>query len=186
MNGITVELAWIPSHCGIAGNETADQLAKRGSESEGTSADAFFLDYLSIPKQWLKRDWQQAWMEGEMGRLTFSMFPEISLTPWFKKGDYSRQEIVFINRIAANHYRRNAHLNRIEIVESPLCDCGQDYDTIDHAVWRCLNVNRTTIFRWSRKHDIRFGTSTRDLVGMRRFEALSELARLAKGAGLVI
>ena len=71
----TVYLQWIPSHCGIEGNERADTLAKRGASmiqpercvSQGTA------------KQILKSnrtiEWHNSWARSDKGRILFNYMP---------------------------------------------------------------------------------------------------------------
>ena len=41
----------------------------------------------------------------------------------------------------SNHYSLDAHLQRINLVDSNICRCGNGYDDIDHAVWDCADNN---------------------------------------------
>ena len=41
-NGYSLTLQWVPSHCGIPGNERADRLAREGAESEQPSSRLTF------------------------------------------------------------------------------------------------------------------------------------------------
>ena len=53
-NTCRVVLQWIPTHCGIPGNEQADQLAKCGAQKEQPSASIHYQEKTTIIKTALK------------------------------------------------------------------------------------------------------------------------------------
>nr|XP_049700927.1 uncharacterized protein LOC126055517 isoform X2 [Helicoverpa armigera] len=59
-----VHLVWIPSHCGIKGNECVDALAKDACTSVTADPAHFSLqgyDLLNLPKAHLETAWQEYW-----------------------------------------------------------------------------------------------------------------------------
>lgn len=139
-NGIRVELVWVPSHCGVMGNERADKLANEAHENPDESKLEKFnfkekSDQRFKTKTCIK--WQEEWSASDKGRFCFSIVPRISSRAWFKSADFSRKEIVFWNRIITNHSRCASSLNRFKIVDTPLCPCGKNYESVDHIVFEC-------------------------------------------------
>ena len=53
--GREVHLQWVPSHCGLVGNERADAIAKEASELDQTDAP---LDVRTVHRAARRRDWR--------------------------------------------------------------------------------------------------------------------------------
>ena len=79
------------------------------------------------------------------GTVFFELFFRKSKLPWFSDKKLSRSQIVTINRCRANHYHLAASLNRIGIVEIPICKCGLANEDLNHELWQC------TIYEEQRK-----------------------------------
>jgi hypothetical protein len=123
----------------VGGNEKVDLLAKfaaTGNNILATPAHNFDLNPLLKTRTFSK--WhQKIWKVSDMGRLAHSIFPSISTKPWFTKFQADRHVITKINRIISNHTCQKTHLKRIGISENQICECGEDYDTLDHILWTC-------------------------------------------------
>jgi hypothetical protein len=50
-----------------------------------TAAQSVTRDLLPIAKQRMLDEWQKSWEVAETGRLTHSIFPRVSLRPWFEE-----------------------------------------------------------------------------------------------------
>lgn len=138
--GYEVILVWVPSHSGIEGNEKADGLARAGAASFGPSQHPSDLnDYSSIPRTNLMARWQSAWDSGEMGRFCYSIIPGVSLRPWFRRieCESGRNSVVPLGRIISNHVCLGDHLNRVNMVGTPLCIVCNVYESIDHCLFSC-------------------------------------------------
>ena len=134
----SISLVWVRSHCSIPGNEEADMLAKRGAaEGEIFERPIGFQEYYGIPRQRALENWQSQWDAGDKGRWTHSIRPKVSTKAWFKGLDLTRGYIRTMSRLMSNHYTSKAHLFRIKMSDTNLCDCGQGYQDIDHIVWAC-------------------------------------------------
>jgi hypothetical protein len=41
------------------------------------------------------------------------------------------------SRLMSYHTRVKSHMNRTKIVAKAVWGCGEDYETVDHILWRC-------------------------------------------------
>ena len=136
--GFDLVFLWCPAHRGIPGNDKADELAKWGTQNGlGLSFSVERDTVLSIVRAGSMLEWQNQWDICETGRYTYSLFPCVSSKPWFKKIKLPKNVIRTISRIILNHYALKSHLARFDIVDSPICDCNENYETVDHILWEC-------------------------------------------------
>ena len=110
-----VVLQWVPAHCGVPGNERADELAKAGAMEDQPDNSVSLKEKRSIIRSLLR--------------------------PRTEKDDYhllSREQQVILVRLRTGHNRLNAHMNRkFKLAPSPTCPCGQEDQTADHILQRC-------------------------------------------------
>jgi hypothetical protein len=137
-NGYEIHMMWIPSHVGVRGNERAGQLAG-DAVANGIEwhAPVRSSDFLPMSRVRLLEGWQSGWDGSDMGRYAYSIWPVVSFMPWLRRFDGDRVIISMINRMMTNHPCLRSHLGRIGIVESPMCVCSRDYETVDHVLWGC-------------------------------------------------
>ena len=106
-------LQWIPAHCGICGNERADELAKLGSKKPQSENAVTYSEKRSLIRA-LHRQPKE-------------------------RDDYhllSRDQQVILMRLRTGHNRLKKHLNRLKISASPVCPCGQEDQTSEHVLQR--------------------------------------------------
>ena len=107
-----VVLQWVPAHCGIPGNETADELAKQGAQEIQPENSINFTEKKTIVKATF--------------RPTTTRDPYRSLDRW-------QQVVIF--RLRTGHCRLNAHLHtKMKLVPSPTCPCGLEDQTPEHVL----------------------------------------------------
>jgi ribonuclease HI len=171
-SGYLIRFMWIPAHCNIFGNEEADRLAKEYSKSSMYArVKPIVSDFFPTFKATMLQKWQQRWRNDDMGRYTFSIYPQVSLLPWFSKLQFTRPIITQISRLISNHTRVKSHLNRINIVSEALCACEKDYETIDHLLWHCPlhQSNRDNLAH--QIEDLDNNITIRDILAERKWDA---------------
>lgn len=124
---------------GVGGNESVDALAKAATNKPLTN-------YYEIPHTDLFEKFKsQAVQQSNStiktqglhkGKKYFELYYNEKTKPWFYNKKLKRANIVTINRCRANHYHLAASLYRINVIDSPLCPCGQEQN-INHVLWQC-------------------------------------------------
>ncbi|MEW8548241.1 MAG: reverse transcriptase domain-containing protein [Candidatus Thiodiazotropha sp.] len=131
---IRLEMDWCPAHCGIAGNESADQAAKLALTKGKV------LDILPAPKEIypiikakIRANWAQDWHNHRGFRHQISAVLPTRLTQY---SDDRQLDRVFTRlRMGVNGLKGN---NLLYSGADPLCDfCGGVEDT-DHYIFRCM------------------------------------------------
>ena len=126
-NKCRIILQWIPSHCGIAGNERADQLAKEGSNMQQPDVPISYHQKKSMIKAQRK--------------------PNLP-----SRDDYhllNRQEQVIIFRLRTGHNRLNSHMyTKFKIGTTAKCTCGQANQTSEHILQECANYDTLRRTYW--------------------------------------
>lgn len=145
----SVELFWIPSHSGFQGNELADKLARKGSDSLligpepalGVSNSSKRTSIQSRINILHTSNWESL--------LTCRQAKSVFKRP--NKHDASflinigRRKLKTLVNVLIGHCFRN-HLHTIRVIESPLCrGCNMEIETMEHFLCQCpaLQSNRT-------------------------------------------
>jgi len=127
--GYQINLAWVPSHMGIWGNEKADLLARQAA-SLGCKPKFKIpvTNFFSRSQRSLKTKFL-AFLENDFyhkGTHYYKHFfnSTLPIRPWFSRTPLPKDQIVIINRLRSNHHNLNLSLFRKNIINSPLCQCG--------------------------------------------------------------
>jgi ribonuclease HI len=85
-SGREMSFMWVAAHVGIAGNERADYEAKQVTLGNMVyNARSVARDLLPVAKQRMQDEWQKSWEVAETGRFSHSIFPKVTLRPWFEE-----------------------------------------------------------------------------------------------------
>jgi hypothetical protein len=83
------------------------------------------------------RAWQAKWDSAYTGRFAYSIFPDVTLRPWFEGQKEERRLVCTVSRVLSGHCSGRSHLGRFQIVEDLMFVCAKDYETVDHLIWHC-------------------------------------------------
>jgi uncharacterized protein YmfQ (DUF2313 family) len=89
-----VSFRWVPAHVGIAGNERADFEVRQATLGNMVyNAQSVARDLLPVAKQRMLDEWQKSWEVAETGRFSHSIFPRVSLKPWYYRNGGRRETL---------------------------------------------------------------------------------------------
>lgn len=135
-----IKLQWTKSHCGILGNEIADQAANLGHCNNRSE-----MTFLSIEEQYNLIDklfiqhWNQSWKcevtSSGKGTHLSNLQDVIRDNSWIKLK--SRKLETSVTRMRLGHVGLNKHLHRFEMHDSPLCEHCLIPETIEHFILYC-------------------------------------------------
>ena len=122
-----VVIQWIPSHCGLYGNEKADSLAKEASSSEQPEEATSYEEEKTL----IKRNQQEFWKTRHPN--------ENKKDPYYL---LTRREQVIVFRLRTGHNKLRRHLyNKLKIGDTDQCPCGENIEDTDHILQRCSLYN---------------------------------------------
>ncbi|XP_058798339.1 uncharacterized protein LOC131668300 [Phymastichus coffea] len=135
-----IQIYWIPSHSAITGNEIADAQAKHAASRRPVDLDKLpFSDLKESFKCNMKDNTKMTLSNTDLdkGKRYFDRYYKDCNKPWFQGKKLSREFIITINRLRANHYNLNASLARMSIIGDASCPCSYPSQDIEHILWDC-------------------------------------------------
>ena len=112
---------WVPAHVGLTGNETADRLAKIGSQDLQTQNPVTYREAKTLLHSQFNGDWQKR---------NCGYQAHLDLGDWSGPADgYPLPR--------AGHYGLSVHLKKIGTSDTSLCECGQADQTPYHVLQSC-------------------------------------------------
>ena len=90
-----VTCTWVPSHCGIVGNELADQAVNEASREEQREVEVSFKGMKSVYNKRMRRE---VWRNDRCRRVY-----GVKGVNWEKEKGWSREECVMMARLRSGH-----------------------------------------------------------------------------------
>ncbi|KAL0852644.1 hypothetical protein ABMA27_016904 [Loxostege sticticalis] len=136
-HGIDVSFTWVKAHCGIAGNEAADQAAKAAATKKtATTLNEFPISYAkyTIRKRTLA-SWQAEYESETTNSQISKWFHTIKDIGNFVKRVGTSFEMT---QMITGHGYHKSYLHRFKIVDDPLCPCDDtSVQDITHLTQKC-------------------------------------------------
>jgi hypothetical protein len=108
---------WIAGHVGLVGNKLVDERARRAA-LEGFLFDRPLSsnDFQSLARLALMRAWQAKWDSANTGSFAHSIFPNVTLWPWFEGQKEKRSFVCTVSRVLSGHWTMDIALfDRISV-----------------------------------------------------------------------
>ena len=137
-----LQIAWIPGHSGIPGNEAADNLAKSGSQLSMLGPEPFIpVPYASCVqeiKNWSLNRWKTSWDKRKDCRKTKEVIDWVSPRLSNRLLSLHRPQLHSLMQVITGHCNLQKHKVTTGRATQPCCPkCGTEDETPDHHVERC-------------------------------------------------
>ena len=147
-------LCWVPSHCGISGNEAADKAAKEALSNDITPMQIPYKDFYRHVTIYIKSQWQNLWNQQTRNfNKLLPIKPVIGETKFH--GSLKRKEETGLHRLRIGH----THLTHIFLLkgeDKPMCNTCNTFITVEHVLLHCLNyaASRRKYFNCNTLHQL--------------------------------
>ena len=139
--GTTINIQWVSGHCGVPGNELADETAKLAAGATGPSCPITFASACSHIRAFCKDPPPQHQRVSQVYE-AFSQQRERLIT--------TRRDQTLLARLRSGHYLGlRAYSHRIGRIPSPVCNlCGEGDQDLHHWLVDCpaTAAQRLTLF----------------------------------------
>ena len=133
--GTRVRFCWIPSHCGIDGNERVDELTKETLDQDiDPLASVHYTDMKPLVNSYIQKLVQTKWDVAVHGRDLYIVKPTLGPTKKFQH--LTRAEEVVITRLGIGHTKATKSHILSRGPPTGCHHCGQTL-TIDHMLLEC-------------------------------------------------
>jgi ribonuclease HI len=135
-----VALQWIPAHVGIAGNEEADRLAKRGAGLPQPHNSTSYKEAKTL----LNRKKKSEWKDRNKGYK-----PQEDPI-----NELDRRSQTTIFRLRTGHCGLRKHLKRLGLADDAHCECGSDEQTPEHILQTCPHLETVRQEYWQEETSV--------------------------------
>lgn len=140
--GTNIQLAWIPGHVGVPGNEAAHRLAATAVSSDKvmTAPTWFRHRYKSVilggleQTQWAVRS-SSEWTTGRRLKEVDSALPGKHVKILYDP--LTRAEAHVLSQLRTGHSKLRGFLARIKVEDNGQCECGQGLEDTRHFLLHC-------------------------------------------------
>ena len=133
--GTCVCFCWVPSHCGIEGNEVVDQLAKETLDHDiNPLTTVHYADLKPLVNSYIKQEVQTKWDVSILGRDLYLLKP--TLGPPKKFQHLTRAEEIVITRLRIGHTKATKSHIWSRGPTTTCQYCGQTL-TLEHMLLEC-------------------------------------------------
>ena len=136
VRGRRVAFLWVPSHCGIPGNELADVAAKNALQNDVHDVLLPYTDYRPLVRAYVIDLWRQEWTQEPRNKL-FRSGAEVNTTRSLMTSP--RDETVWTRLRIGHCYLTHGHLLRRE--PPPVCTHCRCIYSIRHILISCTYLH---------------------------------------------
>ena len=126
-------LQWIPSHCGVGGNEEAGRLSKMGSKLEQSAQPMSYSEAKTILRNNFRTEWRQRLGIGTEEDSIHQL-------------DRAAQVTIF--RLRTGHCQLLSQHHRLKISQSDECPCGTGPQTPNPILQSCSTFDTLRYQTW--------------------------------------
>lgn len=154
-----VTFLWIPGHCGIAGNDLADALAKEGASLPAPIVEPLALsDVLHLLNVRYAEYLQRRWEETHANHM-YRIKPKLGM--WVTCSQQCREREVILTRLRCGHTRLT-HCHLFNRSEPPNCESCNMRISVEHILIGCdaLTGSRQRITNYLAVHQLTLSLPT--------------------------
>ena len=160
VNGIQITFLWVPSHCGILGNEAADRSARESlSLSNVTDTPANFDSIKSLIRSKSLAYWEAQWQAGNIVTQLHSIKPNVNI--WTSSFRKNRREEKMLSRLRIGHtYLTHSFL--LARAPQPFCVSCRCSQSVSHFILDChaYHNQRQALVDYCQQRDLPFSLPT--------------------------